>query len=748
MFYKFIFLILLILSMAEGFIQSQTSADFDLDRVIRATVFVMQVESIDDNAIHCVGTGTIVTRSGLIIANAHNTTSNRTCQGHSIVIALNTGIDTQPIAQYRAEIVQVDEGLDIAVLQITSDLGGRNIQQESLALPFVEMADSDAVDLDDTLVSAGYPGIEGEAVTTIRGNVSGFITEPGADPSWFKFEVRADQSRITGTMTGGGTYNQNGQLIGVPTTVPVVSSFSDINCVRIQDTNGDNRVNNNDICVPIGGEINTLRPSNYIRPLLRSASLGLNVEKITSDVVPSSIIDNPAFSNLIFATSVNENMPTRVVNSLPANPTSLYLFFDYVNMSSEDVYELRIETDGVINPIFSLPPVRWNGGEQGLWYIGSTEQAWTSGTYEFTLFINGIVAGNNRIIVGAILDDNPSFRNVFFTLDEDGGAFGNVFVLPTGNSVTARFVYQNLRPDIIWTEVWYFNGVEITRSENEWLAQDGSQGTYPLTLQIGEGGFQPGRYRLELYILNNGRNALAAKADFVVAGARDGAIARIFSNLRLVTATNADEAINSASLESYPSTISNLFAVFDWEQLAPGILWTMQWYVDDELFYEDIVPWGNLETGRNFITRLSANDNLPDGTYRMELRINTQLLVSEEVQIGIGQLPIDRFAQTDGIQLQGQLVDAETREGLSGITVIIITEEYSVGDFVWDQDQVYSVAITDRNGNFQIDRLLEYDVQYSVIISTRGYLQASADGVIVTPETDNPLNILIPMTRG
>jgi len=84
--------------------------------------------------------------------------------------------------------------------------------------------------------------------------------------------------------------------------------------------------------------------------------------------------------------------------------------------------------------------------------------------------------------------------------------------------------------------------------------------------------------------------------------------------------------------------------------------------------------------------------------------------------------------------------------------VVLLSEEFSVEDFVWNQDQIYALAVTDRNGRFQIDRPLalsigEDTVAYSVIIVAEGYLPITRDGLTVTPETDNPLDLEIQLTR-
>ncbi len=61
----------------------------DLERIERATVFIMQATTTgSDVTITCVGSGTLVSRDGLILTNAHNTVSGQNCPGDTLIIAL------------------------------------------------------------------------------------------------------------------------------------------------------------------------------------------------------------------------------------------------------------------------------------------------------------------------------------------------------------------------------------------------------------------------------------------------------------------------------------------------------------------------------------------------------------------------------------------------------------------------------------------------------------------------------------
>lgn len=725
-------------------VYAQESTGLDIERLQRATVFVVQARNVgDDLFVTCIGSGTIVKRDGLILTNAHNTLVSQACPGETLIIGISNNLNEPPILRYRAEIAQASPGIDLALLRITRELDGRLIEAGTLALPFVELADSDTVQLDETITVIGYPGIGDDPVEVRRGTVIGFVAEPGGgEKSWIK-----TSAVIPGTMTGGAAYNQDGELIAIPTTAPLSAGMLDTTCQPIQDTNFDNAVNNSDICIPVGGFINALRPSNFARPLLRAASLGLSLDLLNVPTAQVGGGGTPNFKRLFFSPSVNEaGMPTSVIRSLPAGSNSLYLFFDYENMTPETVYELRVTTDGIPNPTFSLAPVRWSGGARGLWYLGSGGQPWPNGVYEFTLFANGIAAPTARLVIGGAPETVPTFSDIIFALfDLQNNPFGNGFVLPTGNIATARFLFLNMENGTEWTSIWYLDGAEFSRQTNTWNAGASGSATTSISSQSG---LPPGSYRLELYITNR----LAATSDFTIAGAAQGALPEIFRNERFTTADTPEEAIASAPLSSFPAGIASLYARFDWQQIAPGTLWTMRWTVDNEIFYQQTVPWNTLESGQNFLVRLSAPGGIPDGAYRIDLLVNNVQLLSARAQVGIGQLPIDPFAQASGVQLRGQILDANSGQGIPGVAFVLISEDYSVSEFTWSQNQVYALAVTDRNGRFQIDRPLQFstetvEIAYSAIIAAKGYLPINADGIVVDETTANPLDITVYLIR-
>ena len=98
----------------------------DLDRLERATVYIMQTDNVrTDLLVTCVSSGTIVSRDGLILTNAHSIVPSTTCKGQTLIVAMASQVGEAPVPQYRAEIAQSDVGIDLALLRITRELDGR-----------------------------------------------------------------------------------------------------------------------------------------------------------------------------------------------------------------------------------------------------------------------------------------------------------------------------------------------------------------------------------------------------------------------------------------------------------------------------------------------------------------------------------------------------------------------------------------------------------------------------------------------
>lgn len=708
----------------------------------RATVFVMQTyQSGGEPILSCVGSGTLVSASGLILTNAHTALSSDTCRSDRLVIAVTVRLDEPPVPTYTAEIVDANRGTDLAVLRINGYLDGRIIEPDALQLPFVTLGDSSTLGLDDTITLIGYPTMGDDPVTVAHGTVNGFTAEARVgEHAW----IRASVS-VQGTMSGGGAYDRDGTLIGIPTIAPLDPSAPAAECRSIQDTNQDGRIDRTDGCVPVGGFITALRPAALARGMIRAAALGIRQGEDYSNTAPQAATAQPSFSRLFFSTRVNEaDQPANVVSSVPSGTTSLYLFFDYDNMVDGTVYELRVTVDENTSAIYSLPATTWSGGSSGLWYIGNASTPWPNGVYFFRLFIEGREVASQSITVGGGAQETPAFSDLVFGLLDAGSALvGTNYVLPEGSAVQARFNYRSMQPGTPWTYRWFYGRQEIARGDESW---DGdTQGTRIITAAAD---FIPGQYRLELYL----NNTLSATADFVIAGGAAGTETTIFDNFRFTPekTVSADAAV--AARTEFQAGISTLYAFFDWHLIAPGTSWTRRWTVDNEVVYEVTEPWDAPSEGQDYFVSLAGLTTLPDATYGLEIRIANVQLLTVTARVGLGQLPVDTFASAEGVQMSGHIYDAETGQGISGAMFIVLEPEYSVEDFTWDQSQVLGTSTADSEGRFQVPLLVprgteDEPVLYSVLVQAEGYLPVSADGIEVGDTTPSPVDLTIRLTR-
>jgi S1-C subfamily serine protease len=168
--------------------------------------------------------------------------------------------------------------MDIAIGRIAADLDGNPVDPDSLDLPTVQLGDSDELQLGDTLIILGYPGIGGDTITLTRGEVAGF----SSDSEHGNRAFIKTSATMTGGNSGGLAANANGELIGVPTQLGYGGEDQFVDCRVLADTNRDGVVDDEDNCVPTGGFINALRPIKLVLPYIDAARRGeTNVSRLS-----------------------------------------------------------------------------------------------------------------------------------------------------------------------------------------------------------------------------------------------------------------------------------------------------------------------------------------------------------------------------------------------------------------------------------------------------------------------------------
>ena len=164
------------------------------------------------------GSGTIISKLGFIMTNEHVIADDGTFCNDYIVILTSESGDKDPEPKYLAEIVESNVTLDIAILEITSTFDGSPLQKSFRNRC---IGDSETISLGDELLIWGYPDVRWinfdspGRIDVSQGFVSGFDAESGlSEKAWISLS-----STISSGNSGGGAYNEQGQLVGVPTAV-------------------------------------------------------------------------------------------------------------------------------------------------------------------------------------------------------------------------------------------------------------------------------------------------------------------------------------------------------------------------------------------------------------------------------------------------------------------------------------------------------------------------------------------------
>lgn len=223
--------------------------------IIKSIVQVVVQDGGEDCAF---GSGSVFIDSNYVLTNFHVVEDDDRCKIDAILIETINQIDLAPVRTHRAEIFAVNKEADLAILKITP------LTNNSVELIPVKIAPE--VRLGDELTAIGFPAIGGVSVTVTKGEISGFSNYAGV--RWIKSSIS-----ISGGNSGGGAFNLNGELVGVPTSLGVPGIDETTDCRPDRDTNGDGEIDSKDECVSMGGFINSLSPGSGAIELAKSKGL-------------------------------------------------------------------------------------------------------------------------------------------------------------------------------------------------------------------------------------------------------------------------------------------------------------------------------------------------------------------------------------------------------------------------------------------------------------------------------------------
>lgn len=183
--------------------------------IVASTVQIVPLDETTGYLADFSGSGTIISPSGYILTNFHviGDLDSRIHNHWAAIFWTDPDFtDQPPEPMFWAEYVTSDPTHDLALLQITEWFDETPVGDQQF--PYSLVGDSNSMLPGDPVTFVGYPGISGRTITFTGGYMSGWVGEDfsSGGKQWIKTD-----GKIAHGNSGGGAYNENGYLIGVPT---------------------------------------------------------------------------------------------------------------------------------------------------------------------------------------------------------------------------------------------------------------------------------------------------------------------------------------------------------------------------------------------------------------------------------------------------------------------------------------------------------------------------------------------------
>lgn len=188
---------------------------------------VVQIVVINEDGDVATGSGTTISKDGLVLTNHHVIIDKSTGQPASTITICYTISQYQsPRCAASAKVIASDETNDLALLKPDKKISRNgSITKEPFikswkrsgnnfyAAPFQNMNDR-LINILDPITIWGYPGVGGSTITVTKGYVSGFDIVESEENSLIKF-IKTDASINPGN-SGGASFDEWFSFIGVP----------------------------------------------------------------------------------------------------------------------------------------------------------------------------------------------------------------------------------------------------------------------------------------------------------------------------------------------------------------------------------------------------------------------------------------------------------------------------------------------------------------------------------------------------
>jgi S1-C subfamily serine protease len=215
-------------------------------------------------------------------------------------------------------------------------------------------------------------------------------------------------------------------------------------------------------------------------------------------------------------------------------------------------------------------------------------------------------------------------------------------------------------------------------------------------------------------------------------------------------ATGVDSNYNPiGAADAFESGVSEVYAVYQYEDMEDGQAWLRTWYLDGEAVLSQDETWDGGENGSGWLN-IYNNGGLPDAAYDLVVWVEGEKVQEGSFTVGQPGSILPARPKDEGVWIQGRIVDAATGRGIRGAAFVALAPGTTIADFDANpsEDLFYASGQADAKGYFQLDRALERGEGYSVIVGARGYKRIAEANLLVEEDSESPLEMSIELQKG
>lgn len=196
---------------------------------------------------------------------------------------------------------------------------------------------------------------------------------------------------------------------------------------------------------------------------------------------------------------------------------------------------------------------------------------------------------------------------------------------------------------------------------------------------------------------------------------------------------------------AFKSGVSEVNAVFTFSNMKNNLNWAPIWYLDDEAVINKSYKWDAGASGTQART-LSSKSSLPDGAYRLEIVVEGKVLQKGSFAIG-SATPPDKPSTGDGVEVTGTIIDADTKKPIVGAVFAVLNPGLTYDSWDGGDDGIFTYALTDKRGQFQLPDLLPRGESYTIIAGAKGYDDNYEDDVAVSDDTPDSVDLELTLQK-